>query len=77
MSEPVAATEEERIVLTPEERARFVAFLRQDAAQEFRLMEFLDKMPPGTNGSRIKTDCKIRGNVKSALADELEGKSVG
>ena len=72
-----AATDEERIVLTDDERAKFVAWLRQDADQDAGLVEFLADLPAGTNGARIRMDCKIRRDVKRALADEIEGGSVG
>lgn len=70
--ESSAATTDERIVLTPEERARFVAYLQQSAQVDANLVEFLDDVPPGTNGAHIRTDCKIRRDVKRAVAEELE-----
>lgn len=62
----------ERIMLTNDERAKFVAWLRQDADQEAGLVEFLADLPAGTNGAHIRTDCKIRRDVKRALAEEIE-----
>lgn len=63
---------DERIVLTADEREKFVAWLRQDADQDSALVEFLEDMPAGSNGARIRTDCKIKRDVKRALADEIE-----
>ncbi|HEX8752112.1 MAG TPA: hypothetical protein VF731_01735 [Solirubrobacterales bacterium] len=68
----MADTITERIVLSDDERARFVAYLRQRADQDGRLAEFLADLPVGTNGAHIRTDCKIRRDVYRALAEEIE-----
>lgn len=63
---------DEPVALTAEERAKFVAYLRHSAQVDANLVEFLADVPSGTNGSHIRTDCKIRRDVKRAVADQLE-----
>lgn len=64
--------DEERIVLTKEERSRFVAYLRQQADVQAGLVEFLADVPPGTNGAHIRTDSKIRRDVLRGVAEGIE-----
>jgi hypothetical protein len=70
------AAPDQWIVLSAKESERFAAYLRQDAEQDAHLVAFLADLPSGTNGAHIRTDCKIRRDVKRALADEIEQRAA-